>query len=64
MMRYPHGTVVSRDNPNLGSSCQQPSVGNLQKLLNEFADVLQDKPGKTIMVEHTINTGTANPGFG
>ena len=58
-------------------SCQegQPKIGeqlcisyvsatqrsNLQKLLHEFADVLQDKPGRTTIVEHTINTGTANP---
>ena len=30
-------------------------------ILDEFADVLQDKPGKTTIMEHTIETGTASP---
>ena len=33
----------------------------MQQILDEFADVLQDKLGRTTIVEHTINTGTANP---
>ena len=32
-----------------------------QKLLDEFTDVLKDKPGRTTIVEHTINTDMANP---
>ena len=44
----------------LGSNCQlQPS--DLQKLLSEFVNVLQDKPGSTSVVKHTFDTGTASP---
>ena len=32
----------------------------MQQILDEFTDVLQDKPGRTTIVEHIINTGTAN----
>ena len=34
---------------------------NLWKLLSEFVDVLQDKPGSTSTVEHTIDTGITSP---
>ena len=36
-------------------------MSELQKLLDEFTDVLKDKPGRTTIVEHTINTDMANP---
>ena len=29
-------------------------------MLNEFADVVQNKPGLTALMEHRIDTGTAN----
>ena len=29
--------------------------------MDECTDVLQDKPSRTTIVDHTINTGTANP---
>jgi len=47
--------------PKIGKQLSATQQSNLQKLLHEFADVLQDKPGRTTIVEHTINTGTANP---
>ena len=34
---------------------------SLQGVLVEFADVFQDKPWRTLVVEHTIETGSAPP---
>ena len=34
---------------------------DLLHLLDEFADVPQDKPGKTTIMEDTIETGAASP---
>ena len=45
----------------IGDQLSVSQKNELQQILNEFADVLQDKPGRTTIVEHTINTGTANP---
>ena len=39
----------------------QLSVSERNELQQILDDVLQDKPGRTTIVEHTINTGTANP---
>ena len=48
-------------NPKTGEQLSELQQSNLQKLLNEFVDVLQDKPGRTTTVKHTIDTGTASP---
>ena len=45
----------------IGDQLSVSQRNELQQILDEFADVLQDKPGRTTIVEHTINTGTANP---
>ena len=47
--------------PKIGKQLSAAQQNSLQQLLNEFTDVLQDRPGKTTIVEHTINTGTATP---
>ena len=31
------------------------------QVFDEFADVMQNKPGRTALMEHNIDTGTANP---
>ena len=48
-------------NSKTGKRLSELHQSNLRKLLNEFVDVLQDKPGSTSTVEHTIDTGTASP---
>ena len=45
----------------IGDQLSVSQRSELQNILDEFADVLQDKPGRTTIVEHTINTGMANP---
>ena len=47
--------------PKIGDQLSVSQRCELQKLLDEFTDVLKDKPGRTTIVEHTINTGMANP---
>ena len=47
--------------PKIGDQLSVSQRSELQNILDEFADVLQDKPGRTTIVEHTINTGMANP---
>ena len=49
------------EQPKIGEQLSAIQQSDLQKLLDEFTDVLQFKPGRTTMVEHTINTGTACP---
>ena len=48
-------------NPNTGEQLSELQLSNLRKLLSEFVDVLQDKPGRTSVVKHTFDTGTASP---
>ena len=48
-------------NIKTGEQLSELQQSDLKKLLSEFGDVLQDKPGSTSTVEHTIDTGTASP---
>ena len=46
--------------PKIGAQLSAIQQSDLQKLLDEFTDVLQFKPGRTaVIVEHTVNTRTA-----
>ena len=47
--------------PKIDKQLSAIQQSDLQKLLDEFTDVLQSKSGRTTIVEHTINTGTACP---
>ena len=47
--------------PKIGEQLLAIQQSDLQKLLDEFTNVLQFKAGRTTMVEHTINTRTARP---
>ena len=51
----------SGQSPVFGQELVDEQWRDLLHLLDEFADVLQDKPGKTTIMEHTIETGTASP---
>ena len=46
--------------PKIGEQLSTIQQSDLQKLLDEFTDVLQSKPGRATIMEHTINTGTAH----
>ena len=47
--------------PTFGPQLLDSQCNQLQKLLDEFSNVLQAKPGRTSLVEHCIDTGNANP---
>ena len=51
----PHGQ------PTMGKELDKAQHEQLQALFEEFADVLKDRPGKTELVEHRIETAAANP---
>ena len=47
--------------PSLGEQLDTTRRKQLQQLLEEFADVIRNKPGRTALMEHRIATGMANP---
>ena len=49
------------EGPTIGDELATEERGQLNNLLQEFRDVLQNKPGKTNVAEYRIRTGTAAP---
>ena len=49
------------EDPTIGDELATEERGQLNNLLQEFRDVLQNKPGKTNVAEYCIRTGTAAP---
>ena len=47
--------------PTIGEQLNISQREQLGQVLDEFADVMQNKPGRTALMEHSTNTGTANP---
>ena len=47
--------------PKVSDLLTTPQAGELQTLLQEFSDVLSSEPGRTTIVEHTIDVGGARP---
>lgn len=47
--------------PIIESHLSRKKKDELAKILKEFEDVMQGKPGQTSVVEHAINTGEAEP---
>ena len=45
----------------ISSKLSEKQKEEMELLLEEFNDVLQDKPGRTDMAEHSIETGKENP---
>ena len=45
----------------LGENLSKEERADLTKLLGEYRGVFQSAPGKTILIEHRIKTGTAQP---
>ena len=52
---------TAASNPVFGDQLTSEQQQELQGLLEEFADVMQNQPGRTDAAEHTIDTGTARP---
>ena len=47
--------------PTIGEQLNTSEREQLQQVLGEFADVIQNKPGPMVLMEHRIHTGTADP---
>ena len=52
------GVIATEDQPTISEQLDSKQRAELQKLLNEFSGVLQNKPGRTT---HNIETGSASP---
>jgi transposase InsO family protein len=57
---FPDWREVETSQPTFGSQLTDTQRNDLTKVLDDFKDVLQGKPGQTHVTEHTINTD-ANP---
>ena len=55
------GTEDDTEQPLISACLEPPQRTELDKLLQEFGDVLSSRPGKTQIAECRINTGTATP---
>ena len=53
--------VYHNGSSKTGEQLSELQKSNLQKLLSEFVDVLQDKPGSTSTVEYPNDTGKPSP---
>ena len=49
------------EEPKINKQLTQKQRGELDALRAEFGDVMSDLPGKTVLVEHRIETGDAKP---
>ena len=47
--------------PKMGAKLTAEQKSDLQRLLEKFSDVTCDNPGRTDVIEHDVNTGTARP---
>ena len=47
--------------PMMGKDLGQLERGQLRRLLDEFKDVMRSDPGRTQLIEHDIDPGSASP---
>ena len=47
--------------PEINKELSQEQKKELEKLLNDFSDVLKAEPGRTTIAEHSLETGSATP---
>ena len=47
--------------PNVSNQLSQTENKELSEMLQRFPDILRSKPGRTTIIEHTINVGAAQP---
>ena len=52
---------LSTSDQGIETTLSHPQSKQLERLQDEFGDVIQDIPGKTTMVEHMISTGDSLP---
>ena len=55
------GQDTTDDKPAIGEQLGQEQRAELQRLLGEFSDVFQNKPGLTSLAAHHVPTGSARP---
>ena len=55
------GQQSTIDDANVAKRLSETQRTELKGLLEEFADVFEDKPGRTSVIEHHIGTGLAQP---
>ena len=53
--------TLTEDKPTMGSQLNMKQRQELEKLLYEYREVMKNKPGKTTIAEHAIDTGPATP---
>ena len=58
---WKEGVNATEDQPTISEQLDSQQCAELQDLLKEFPGVLQNKPGRTNLAEHTIDTGSAAP---
>ena len=52
---------LSTSDQGIKTTLSHPQSNQLERLQNEFGDVIQDISGKTTMVEHMLSTGDSLP---
>ena len=52
---------LSTSDQGIKTTLSHPQSKQLERLRDEFGDVIQDIPGKTTMVEHMISMGNSLP---
>ena len=53
--------VSEQEGPTIGEGLSDEQSGELREMLKEFADVMQDEPGRTNLIEHRIEVNGARP---
>ena len=53
--------TLTESEPTMGSQLNLKQRQELEELLYEYREVMKNKPGKTTIVEHAIDTGSATP---
>ena len=57
-----HWQDDSRDvNPMFGPQLEESQRHDIEEILHVFSDLFQDKPGRTALVEHNVDTENAAP---
>ena len=54
-------TPVTNSEPLLGKDLSLVQRLTLKEMLTQYSEVIQDTPGKTIWIEHTIMTTNSSP---
>lgn len=58
---FPDWKASTTSAPALGSQLSYSERDEIKEILKKFQDVMQSKPGRTTLTEHTIKTESAQP---